>query len=586
MRDDRNISASNRMSMGNMPPSLSWLGSVVAGEPLIVRPAREGMRSYTDGVVIFIDTLLNEDERRLATIAHALLIAGGSLTVPDFKKLRGRPSVAQRFFALELVRCSMFCESFLPPGFLCALTDYLDFPCPESAEESLQRAFASVGEIPDIDPKWGTIRPFRLSTQLSRKDKGLRSGQSPFERVQEKDIYIHDEDDELDESGSKVLRLFSNPLSAGAIVDYFLKIFGFGRSPSTDHDDADDDGGAMALGSQTLITQENSQSSESFTITDVENLELISEPTEWLYPEWNVHQLKYKYEWVRLSEIPPFTGVNVQQPIEHCALSPQSLKKHLARVGVEFETWRHQPKGDDLDLDRLVEYVIETRQGQPAKDNVYQAGLRTRRDLSVLILLDCSQSTGDELEPGKTVFGQQREIARHICSIFQLFGDRVSLYGFHSWGRHLVRLLRIKLFDERMSMAIHNRLNSLQPSGLTRMGAAIRHATHILENGRYNTHRLILMLTDGFSYDDEYEGRYAEEDTAKALREAVDKGIACVCANVSGEKDDAFLRRLYGPAAYVRCADMTQVPASLRRMMQSAIFVASKAKKTTTRKAA
>ncbi len=564
------------------------LVDAIAGAPVRLASLKGGAKSYTDGATIYLAPELSEKEAMCVLIAHALLIAGDSLAPAQVRKLRGRPSTAQRYFTLEVFRCAERFQGLLPRLFLEQLSpNKAAFPpgcLPESAEESLQRALAAAQDFALLPDWWGTIRPFRLAFGPNGS-KGTAEGNSPFDRLVEKDIAVHGEDDELDDSGSNILRLFSSPLPAGAIADYFLKMFGFGRSPDDAPDGAEDDGGAMALTSQSLVADGRQPSSESRAVAAGGELTLVAEAADWCYPEWDAYRRRYKTNWVRLSEVLPPPS-HESAPAETCALAPQALRKHLAKVGVEFETWRRQPKGDDLDLDRLVERVVERRQGQPGKDNVYQAGLRTRRDLSVLVLLDCSQSTGDDMSSGRTVFGQQREIARAICATFHLFGDRVALYGFHSWGRHLVRMLKIKTFDERMSLVIHQRLDALAPSGLTRMGAAIRHATHILDEEKYNTHRLILMLTDGFSYDDEYEGRYAEEDTARALREAMDRGIACVCANVSSEKDDASLRRLYGSAAYVRCADMAALPASLRRMMQSAVYMASKARKYGTRAAA
>jgi nitric oxide reductase activation protein len=139
----------------------------------------------------------------------------------------------------------------------------------------------------------------------------------------------------------------------------------------------------------------------------------------------------------------------------------------------------------------------------------------------------------------------------------------------------LTRFLKVKSFNEPMSSRVHQRLNWIETAGLTRIGAAVRHATDLLLAEKYNTHRLILLLSDGFAYDDEYEGKYAEADTLKSLEEARARGIACVCVNIGTSKDDEALKRVYGESTYLRIAHASGLPGRLRRMMNTAIYQAS-----------
>jgi nitric oxide reductase activation protein len=111
----------------------------------------------------------------------------------------------------------------------------------------------------------------------------------------------------------------------------------------------------------------------------------------------------------------------------------------------------------------------------------------------------------------------------------------------------------------------------LEPAGMTRMGAAIRHATKLMAHEKNHSHRVIVLLSDGFAYDDEYEGQHAQADTARALAESQAKGIGCVCLNIGSEQDDEVLKRLYGSSAYLRCANIQKAVPALRSLMLSAI---------------
>src|SRR3546814_4550003 len=83
-----------------------------------------------------------------------------------------------------------------------------------------------------------------------------------------------------------------------------------------------------------------------------------------------------------------------------------------------------------------------------SSDLIYRALLQTRRDLGVLILLDTSSSVKDLAPDGRTIQQQQIALGWELASTLDAAGDRVALYGFNSWGRERVHMLRMKGFDE------------------------------------------------------------------------------------------------------------------------------------------
>ena len=84
----------------------------------------------------------------------------------------------------------------------------------------------------------------------------------------------------------------------------------------------------------------------------------------------------------------------------------------------------------------------------------------------------------------------------------------------------------------------------------TRMGAAIRHGSSVLEEQGGTVRRLLVVLSDGFAYDHSYEGDYAEADARRALAEARRRGTACLCLSIGAGTDAESLRRVFGTAAH------------------------------------
>jgi nitric oxide reductase NorD protein len=85
-----------------------------------------------------------------------------------------------------------------------------------------------------------------------------------------------------------------------------------------------------------------------------------------------------------------------------------------------------------------------------------------------------------------------------------------------------------------------------------------------------------MVFTDGFAYDDEYEGRHAEADVAKALSEARERGVACVCISIGSDQGDDKLERTFGTSTYLHCQQVGDLPARLQRLINTALRVTEK----------
>lgn len=144
----------------------------------------------------------------------------------------------------------------------------------------------------------------------------------------------------------------------------------------------------------------------------------------------------------------------------------------------------------------------------------------------------------------------QRRSAATLAATLEELGDRVAVYAFRSKGRHAVQLPAIKTFEQRFGALPRARLNQLQPSGYTRLGAAIRGAGEILKTEAGTQNRLLLVISDGHPYDDGYEGRYAEADARKALEELRGDGVACLCLSLGATTESDALERVFGAASH------------------------------------
>ncbi len=114
--------------------------------------------------------------------------------------------------------------------------------------------------------------------------------------------------------------------------------------------------------------------------------------------------------------------------------------------------------------------------------------------------------------------------------------------------------------------AFHRRLPLLLKGptgcGKTRFGAAVRHVAGLLAD-RPQRQRLLLLLSDGKPNDmDHYEGRYAIEDTRKAIQEARRAGLAVFGITIDRKAQDYF-PVLFGPGAYAMVHHIDRLPQTL-----------------------
>ena len=285
---------------------------------------------------------------------------------------------------------------------------------------------------------------------------------------------------------------------------------------------------------------------------------------EHLYPEWDFRLRAYRADWCRVVEQAPHAAEPVDFGPDVVALARRVRRQF--EILREVRRWvRGLENGDEPDLDAFVDSVADRRSCGWRHERLYRRRESRLRDLATAILLDMSRSTAAWVGEHRVI-----EVARQSMAVLaealSAAGDAFALYGFASDSRLRVRCHRLKSFEERYEDRTRKRLRALEPGDYTRMGAAVRHVGERLRRCG-QTRKLMLVITDGRPHDptDRYEGRYALEDTRRALQELRVRGVHCVGLTID-RRGRAWLPNLFGPGRYVVFSRPDALPAVLPRL--------------------
>ena len=334
-----------------------------------------------------------------------------------------------------------------------------------------------------------------------------------------------------------------------------------------------------------------------------------------LYDEWDWREQAYREAWCRVHEqtLAGADGSFIEEVrSRHRALIAQ-IRQQLRRVRPEARRRVATPgDGEELDWDRVLQSRLDRRVGVCSDDYLYTRHERAGREIAAAFLIDLSASTDFPIpEPGppappappedperdllrddlplpylyggyqtaeeelREAAGRPRprrviDVAREAMAItaeaLAALGDRHAIYGFSSDGRDQVDFLIAKDFDEPVSAHTWAMLAAMQPRRATRMAAAIRHAVTRLRREPMRR-RLLIVVSDGYPEDSDYgplqrDDEYSLQDTAQALLEADQAGIATFCITIDPAGHD-YLRRMCAPERYLVIDSVEALPAEL-----------------------
>ncbi|MET0066140.1 MAG: nitric oxide reductase activation protein NorD [Candidatus Thiodiazotropha sp.] len=334
------------------------------------------------------------------------------------------------------------------------------------------------------------------------------------------------------------------------------------------HDNPDE---ILVLSTELFPYEDDLETTKSWNET--EGVEPVSDPYH--YHEWDYHVQLSRPDWAtvierkqgrgdpeRMDEILT-THKPVASRIRHIidALQPQGI---VRRRGYE--------EGEELDLNAAVRAMIDIRRGIMPDPRINIRITRHIRDLSIVLLLDLSESTNEKIgdipedeegyEDQPSILDLTREAAGLLSWAIDSIGDNFAVHGFASDGRHDVQYYRFKDFNQKYDDEAKARMAGMRGNLSTRMGAALRHAGwHLTQQSAQK--RLVLLVTDGEPADiDERDPQYLRHDAKKAVEDLAMQGIYTYCLTLDPEAD-RYVSRIFGENNYSIVDHVERLPERL-----------------------
>jgi hypothetical protein len=298
------------------------------------------------------------------------------------------------------------------------------------------------------------------------------------------------------------------------------------------------------------------------------------------YDEWDYQQRRYLPRWCRLfeSRLAPDPQADLAKLQAVIRTHRPGVQKPLEQIRpLGFQRVFRQADGGELDFNAVIAARQDVRAGQSPDDRVYSRRDRIHRDVCAVFLVDLSASTDDAVDGGtgegeRRIIDVQREAMLVMSAALEQLGDSYGVYGFSGYGRDCVEFFVAKEPAEPFRPGTLAAIAGMKPKRSTRMGPAIRHAVGKLQASG-NALRVLLIISDGFPQDCDYgpdrgDHEYGVQDTARALREAHDKGVETFCITVDRSGHD-YLKRMCSESRYLVIEEVEDLPAQLSKVYEA-----------------
>ena len=268
-----------------------------------------------------------------------------------------------------------------------------------------------------------------------------------------------------------------------------------------------------------------------------------------MYNEWDFDKRKYKENYCKVY---PKTQLKTDANYYKNTISKNSsilinLRKILTNLNNKMQQQKRQTQGEEFDIDAITDLYVDVHSKKTPSDKIYLSNRKKEKDLSILILLDISLSS-DSYAAGNRVIDVEKEVSILFGEILNEFNIDFSIDSFYSKTRNFSTYLTVKDFDENWSTAKH-KIGAIEPSGYTRIGAALRHAGARLDT-RSTKSKWIILISDGKPNDyDKYEGKYGINDVKQALRELNQRNINSYALAIEAQAK-YYLPQMFGQNHY------------------------------------
>jgi uncharacterized protein YegL len=284
------------------------------------------------------------------------------------------------------------------------------------------------------------------------------------------------------------------------------------------------------------------------------------------YGEWDYLTGSERLDWVTVQEFEPRSAPAriIDRVLDEHGDALYRIRRLIksARVGRPSRL-RRQPEGERLDLEASIQATIDRRAGITPDLRIYEKTELKHRDLSVLLLLDVSESTKDTIRGTSTsILSVEIAATALVAEAMTGLGDPFAIRAFCSNARQEVRYYRIKDFESPYREPSKSRLAGLRGGLSTRIGAALRHAGHELAQ-QQTFRRLLLIVTDGEPSDtDVSDRRYLVEDARKAVQSLAQESIDVFCVGLDSG-GDSYLTRIFGRRNVIQIDNIAALPEKL-----------------------
>ncbi len=244
-----------------------------------------------------------------------------------------------------------------------------------------------------------------------------------------------------------------------------------------------------------------------------------------LYDEWDYAKRNYKENFCKVypksilkSDVPYY-----KKTLADNRSTLAGLRKMLTNVNNKYQQQRRQTQGEEFDIDAITDLFVDVHSGHTPSEKIYLSKRKKEKDLSILMLLDVSLSS-DGYAANNRVIDVEKQVSILFGEILDEFNVDFSIDCFYSKTRNHSSYITIKDFDEDWQKAKF-KVGAVEPSGYTRIGAALRHSGALLDK-RSTKNKWVILISDGKPNDyDKYEGKYGVSDVKQALRELNERQI-------------------------------------------------------------
>ncbi|MDR6756313.1 nitric oxide reductase NorD protein [Mycoplana sp. BE70] len=403
-------------------------------------------------------------------------------------------------------------------------------------------------------PLWPEFH-VRAETATKTEDTGRNGPEGPAMAGNARYLATRQSDEERNSDRSPfILNRFEKILAMAEMVNVDRPTDDSEENDSKAADDLDE----MKLGQR----KERPSSKFRFDLDlPPEMVDLSTIAAEISYPEWDYRKGRYLDNYTNVLAVPATTLGERSAPNDETRALMRKVRRQFEVLRPRHELLKAQLDGAELDLDAVIRSRADLAAGGQGSDRIHLASRPVAPDLATTILVDVSLST-DAWVDDRRVLDVEKEALLVLAHGLAACGSMHSILTFTSRRRSWVRIETIKGFGETINGTIEDRIAGLKPGYYTRMGTAVRHATAELQK-QPSRKKLLLVLTDGKPNDiDHYEGRFALEDTRRAVQEARRAGTSVFAVTVDRDANN-YLPTLFGRNGFALVSDISKLPVAL-----------------------